>query len=278
VRSHLRRKRADVDEGLVQSSRYWDQLWSEYPAAPSISFCRVPEVEYASRLRLDGMSLDHCCGDGRFAQLTWPDQKFSAGCDWSATSIDAARQKGRHQRLDVCDAGKRLPYDDSTFDLVFDNSALEHIVDLEPAMREIARVTKPGGRFVLNVLNRRYFDWWPLDEASKREYREAQPFHHALTLDEWRAVFARSGFELVDVQGYFDRGASRALAYLDCTFSLFFLRNKPSVSVALYQRLGRLLRPVLKSALGRLRWKTSPDEGAGYFLVGVRAASAVSAE
>jgi SAM-dependent methyltransferase len=257
---------------LVAHSRFWDRLWQAYGHAPSIAFCRVPEMEYASGLALSGVTLDHCCGDGRFAAMVWPDQRFTAGCDVSPTAIDAAAKAGHHEKLDVCDAGKRLPYADATFDLVFDNSALEHIPDLPTAMREIARVTKIGGRFAMNILNRRYYDWWPLDDAAKREYGETQPIYHLLTVDEWRNVFAENGFELIEVQGYFDRRASRALAYLDCVFSLAYIRNKKSRFVATYLRFSRLVRPVMKVGLGRLRWRTAPDAGAGCFFVARRVA------
>jgi len=250
----------------VAASRFWHQLWDVYPAAPSIALCRVPELEYASALPLAGKTLDHCCGDGLFAAMAWPGATFTAGCDLSAASITSARARGRHERLDVCDAGAHLPYEDEMFDLVFDNSALEHIQDLDQAVHEVARVTRRGGRFALNVLNRRYFDWWPLRARTAAEYREAQPFHHALTLAEWKAVFRRHGFELSSVQGYFDRSASRYLAYLDCKFSLTYLRDRRSFSVLAYHRL-KALRPLLKRRLGSLRWKTGADEGAGYFIV-----------
>lgn len=264
------RRPADVSGELVAQSRFWDRLWDAYGHAPSIAFCRVPEMEYASKLSLTGVTLDHCCGDGRFAAMTWPGQRFTAGCDLLPASIEAATKVGHHQKLDVCDAGKRLPYEDGTFDLVFDNSALEHIPDLATAMREIARVTKIGGTFAMNILNRRYYDWWPLDEEAKREYGETQPIYHLLSIDEWRRVFGENGLELVEINGYFDRNAARALAYLDCVFSLAYIRNKKSRFVSTYLRFSRLIRPAMKLGLGRLRWKTGPDQGAGCFLVARR--------
>jgi SAM-dependent methyltransferase len=41
--------------------------------------------------------------------------------------------------------GDRAPFSDATFDLVINNQVLEHVTDLDVAVREIARVLKPGG-------------------------------------------------------------------------------------------------------------------------------------
>jgi ubiquinone/menaquinone biosynthesis C-methylase UbiE len=119
----------------ISESRFWQSLLKTYVKSPSIALCRVPELEYASTLPLNGVTLDHCCGDGLFAQMGWATGKFTAGCDLNEMSLENARRVGKHERLDLCDAGKHLPYPDAHFDLVFNNSALEHIPDLQQSLR-----------------------------------------------------------------------------------------------------------------------------------------------
>ena len=133
--------------GKVETSRFWSLLWTRYTLAPSVALCRVPELEYAATLDVTGRVLDHCCGDGMFASFAWPDRRVSAGCDVHANSIAAARSLGIYSRLDGCDASKRLPYEDDAFDLVFNNSALEHIKDVDAALFEVSRVLADGGFF-----------------------------------------------------------------------------------------------------------------------------------
>ena len=61
----------------------------------------------------------------------------------------------RHSRLLPVHADlTSLPFDADTFDLVFCLEVLEHVGDDRAAVREIARVLKPGGRFVVSVPNR----------------------------------------------------------------------------------------------------------------------------
>jgi len=251
----------------IADSRFWKPLWSDYATAPSIALCRVPEIEYASTLRLEGQTLDHCCGDGKFAAITWPGQTFTAGCDLNEWAITRARLLRKHGTVDRCDAGQRLPYEDHYFDLVFDNSALEHIPDLDAALSEISRVTKPGGFFAFNVLNHRYFEWWPTSREDMVAYREWQPFFHALRLDEWAARLSDHRFEIDDVYGYFSEEASRTLAQLDFEFSGYSIKKRPSTLVDQYRSFfGGRHRRAWRQRIEELSWRTQPDQGAGYFI------------
>ncbi len=255
----------------VGKSRFWNPLWKLYANAPSIALCRIPELEYASGLEMTSAFLDHCCGDGRFASLAWPGQTLRAGCDIHQPSVDNAARLGIYTRLDVCDVSQRLPYDDHAFDLVFNNSALEHIPDLDATLAEVVRVLTPGGTFAFNVLNHRYFEWWPLDDAAKAGYRQWQPFYHAFDLGEWTRRLSAAGLKVTSVQGYFDRKAARLLALLDCEFSGVFIAQRPSALVSRYRQYPRVMVRYWKWRLSSLNWPTQPDEGAGYFIKAVRA-------
>jgi len=254
-----------VTEPLGQS-RFFRPLARRYANVPSILLCRVPELEYAAALPLGPAALDHCCGDGAFAALGWPGEKFAAGCDLAAPSIAQARRGARHHRLDVCDAAQRLPYDDAAFDLVFNNSALEHIPDLDRTLAEVARVVRPGGRFAFNVLNRRYFDWWPADAPPAEGYRDWQPFIHALDLGEWTERLRVAGFRVCEVQGYFPEETARVLALLDSEFSGHFFGRLQSRLVSEYQG-SWWTRRRWRRQLAELPWRTAPDAGAGFFFV-----------
>ena len=48
---------------------------------------------------------------------------------------------------------ERLPFADETFDLVYSISSSWYFQDIEAAVREMARVTKPGGTVAFDILN-----------------------------------------------------------------------------------------------------------------------------
>ena len=254
----------------LQTSRFWPSLKDRYAASPSIAMCRVPELEFAAALPLTGATLDHCCGDGLFASLAWPEARFSSGCDIDMRALAECRTRGHHGSVDECDAAQRLPYLDATFDLVFNNSALEHIPDLDAALREIARVTRPGGTFAFNVLNHRYFEWWPGDGASRDGYREWQPFFHALALDVWTERLRATGLAVETVRGYFPRESAQELALLDCEFSGAALRQRASKLVDEFRQMPGWRKWLWWRRLGRFPWTAEDDAGAGYFITAKR--------
>jgi ubiquinone/menaquinone biosynthesis C-methylase UbiE len=51
-------------------------------------------------------------------------------------------------RGEVADV-EALPFDDASFDVVVGHAVLHHIPDVEQALREVVRVLRPGGRFVV---------------------------------------------------------------------------------------------------------------------------------
>lgn len=52
--------------------------------------------------------------------------------------------------------GERLPFADGVFDITFSHEVLEHVADDRTVVREMVRVTRPGGRIILFVPNRLY--------------------------------------------------------------------------------------------------------------------------
>ena len=59
----------------------------------------------------------------------------------------------------VADA-ERIPYDDDTFDVVVGHAVIHHVPDVEAAFREVLRVLKPGGRFVIAGEPTTVGDWY----------------------------------------------------------------------------------------------------------------------
>src|SRR4051794_8524590 len=69
-------------------------------------------------------------------------------CDFSTGMLVEGRR--RHPALTfVAGDALRLPFGDAAFDAVTISFGLRNVVDVDAALRELARVTRPGGRLVV---------------------------------------------------------------------------------------------------------------------------------
>ena len=91
-------------------------------------------------------------GCGPRGSLEWADMASQrVGLD--ALADDYKRELGaaRH-RMEYCASGaEKIPFADGHFDIVTCLNALDHVDDIAASIREIKRVTKPGGLFLLSV-------------------------------------------------------------------------------------------------------------------------------
>jgi demethylmenaquinone methyltransferase/2-methoxy-6-polyprenyl-1,4-benzoquinol methylase len=69
-------------------------------------------------------------------------------CDFSLGMLREGRRRRPHLLLTAGDA-TRLPFADAAFDAVTISFGLRNVQDTEAALREMLRVTKPGGRVVI---------------------------------------------------------------------------------------------------------------------------------
>lgn len=96
--------------------------------------------------------LDIACGTGKWLELLSARGAQVYGIDISELAIAACRARLPSSIFHVCPA-EDLPFDDATFDVVTCLGSLEHFLDPEHALREMLRVAKPRGRFLLLMPN-----------------------------------------------------------------------------------------------------------------------------
>lgn len=83
--------------------------------------------------------------------------------DVSAGMVESAQRNAHGLGFEVEGAvagAEKLPYDDASFDLVIGHAVIHHIPDVESALREVLRVLRPGGRFVIAGEPTRTGDWY----------------------------------------------------------------------------------------------------------------------
>jgi SAM-dependent methyltransferase len=93
------------------------------------------------------------CGYGWISETLWQAVDWT-GVDRSETMLRRLRSSFRAQgiRSMVADA-TQLPFADCSFDKVLCTGVLMHISDDDAALSEMARVLRPGGRFLCSINN-----------------------------------------------------------------------------------------------------------------------------
>jgi demethylmenaquinone methyltransferase/2-methoxy-6-polyprenyl-1,4-benzoquinol methylase len=72
----------------------------------------------------------------------------TVACDFSQGMLEVGRR--RHPQVEfVAGDALRLPFRDQSFDAVTISFGLRNVADVDAALRELARVTRPGGRLVV---------------------------------------------------------------------------------------------------------------------------------
>ena len=129
------------------SAEYDDEIWRLVPENPGppaphlTAFVRgLPAVERA---------LDLGCGDGRLSESLEAKQLVAA--DVSAVALGRARGRLPAAETVLLEPDARLPFEDSSFDLVLCAETLEHVRDVQLLLSEARRVLRPGGRLALTT-------------------------------------------------------------------------------------------------------------------------------
>jgi SAM-dependent methyltransferase len=96
--------------------------------------------------------LDAGCGSGPLFAALRDRGAIVAGFDSSAGMLEQARRRlGDDADLRVAELGGPLPFPDAAFDDVIASLVLHYLEDWGPALSELRRVLKPGGRLIASV-------------------------------------------------------------------------------------------------------------------------------
>ena len=102
-----------------------------------------------------GCLLDLGCGNGAQTELLASVARWVVGLDYAAPErMEGASERPVFRR--VRGDALAVPFRAESFDIVTAFEVFEHLPDDRRAVREVVRVLKPGGWFVMTVPNR----WW----------------------------------------------------------------------------------------------------------------------
>jgi SAM-dependent methyltransferase len=135
-------------------------------------------------LPVDAVVLDAGCGSGRTMEEL-VDYGDVHGIELDPEAAELARHRG-HGEVQVGRL-EELPWEDETFDLIACLDVIEHTADDRVTLRELRRVTKPGGWLLVTVPA--YQALWSLHDEANHHFRR----YGRASL---RAAAAESGWQL----------------------------------------------------------------------------------
>lgn len=132
-----------------------DDLWETHAKWWQDGFTDGADPEYEEQIlpmAADGLQgarrvLDVGCGDGQVARLASRLGAEAVGVDPTWNQVVVARERAGGPTY-VRSGAAALPFADGSFDVVVACLVFEHIVDVDAAIAEVARVLEPGGRFL----------------------------------------------------------------------------------------------------------------------------------
>jgi ubiquinone/menaquinone biosynthesis C-methylase UbiE len=146
--------RKSMREGSEQQARqYYDDFSQSYERERGHGYHQMIddlELQVTAPYARGARVLELGCGTGLILAQVAEIADKAVGIDLSEGMAQHARERGLDVRIgSVCD----LPFDDDEFDLTYSFKVLPHIPDIDAALREAARVTRPGGHLLLEFYN-----------------------------------------------------------------------------------------------------------------------------
>lgn len=180
----------DRDDRVLASVRAYDDHVAEY-TAHNADAVLDDVARFTASLSPASRILDAGCGPGRdLARFTALGHR-PVGLDLNAKFLAEA---GRHAPVQAGDL-RNMPFGDDQFDATWACASLVHLdpADAADALKEIARVTRPGGPVHVSVKcggpsgwtdtahGRRYFHVWTADEFADAARRAGLIVHDVVT-------------------------------------------------------------------------------------------------
>lgn len=171
--------------------------------------------------------LDVGCGGGILAEELARRGASVTGVDRSIVSLLAAQRHAHGparpaQTFDLRPPEVRyagadalaLPFTDAAFDGVVTSDFLEHVPDLGSAVREMARVLKPGGVLAFDTINRTFLAWLIVIGVMEVLLRKIPRHTHDrklfVTPSELVAALSGAGLSLIETRGLSPAGSPLA--------------------------------------------------------------------
>jgi ubiquinone/menaquinone biosynthesis C-methylase UbiE len=101
--------------------------------------------------------LDAGCGNGEYTHILTKNGGIVTGCDASIEMLNIAKEMYPSYKYDKANLMEIIPYEDSSFDIVFCNLVLMDIDPIDNAISEFYRVLKNKGVFFFSIVHPAFY-------------------------------------------------------------------------------------------------------------------------
>jgi SAM-dependent methyltransferase len=231
VRDTLRLVSTAIDNSTAYNEALYEAVWAKIPFLPPNRLPWWPALKELASAAPNRLEI----GPGVFPRLP---VEGTHVCDLSAAALKTLE---RHGAIPLHGLLQDHHLADASFDLVGMFEVLEHVPDDEGLLREIARITRPGGHFVLTVpMGMKHYNSYDRFMGHVRRYEP----------DELRSKIERAGYAL-------ERFEIHVQSPLEPAASVYVWIMKYFPRLSLWAGLNIFL-PLL--SMKRLRWFDDPSQ------------------
>ena len=159
-------------------------------------FCFIFKIHCSS-----GNVLDIGCGPGFFLKELEGKYYETYGLDISQKAIEEAG-KFTNAELRVGDVGEKLPFKDEFFDGIVMADVIEYPEDYEKTLREVNRITKPGGILFIVALNSSSILHYI--QGKNWSWYKDQYHIHMFNEKEMESSLEKAGFAVISMKTFFN--------------------------------------------------------------------------
>ncbi len=201
----------------------WSRRLSPFDEQMLLYVDRIFE-RYMKRSDVSPVVLDLGCGAGRC--LDWLQDRRQ---EWTVIGVDPIEAERRDRSVFVGTANK-IPLEGDSVDCIYAYIAFQHVGNIESALREVWRVLKKGGIFVVfdrNALSiSGLLKFW--HQANGRWiYSWDSPFRERwYSVRKWRTLFRKTGYRLLAARTFTARGGASFRKLLPINRFLLLVASK----------------------------------------------------
>jgi predicted TPR repeat methyltransferase len=170
---------------------------------PSLGLWRAAEVAALREQSYRAPILDIGCGDGIVTAHVL--SAVDIGVDPDRNALAKAARQGIYRQL-IPIAVEEAPLPAACIRTVVSNSVLEHLPQLDLVLAAVARVLRPGGKFIFTAPTETFAKWLAIPSTRYAAWRNRQLGHLNLwSLECWAERLEQAGFEFLETRCYLRR-------------------------------------------------------------------------